>query len=62
MEKENYIRFARSQPHGKIIVEVINSRVQAEKKRNTFISINNYFPDPEVKKRRENYLQKRSND
>ena len=38
MEKENYILFARSQPHGKIIVEVINSRVQAEKKRNTFIS------------------------
>ena len=38
MEKENYILLARSQPDGKIIVEVINSRIGAEKKRSTFIS------------------------
>ena len=38
MEKENYILLARPQPEGKIIVEVINSRVRAEKKRSMFIS------------------------
>ena len=38
MEKENYILLARSQPEGKIIVEIINSRELAEKKRSKFIS------------------------